>query len=174
MNNLIAQIFAVSLFLAQGSESLKVIDNIFTPVLPKAPLDEFLTNAWIIRPSVGPWSTIDMLKAVSQQIFIEAVSPDELVIRLKTVYIVEWKEATLEQYQSRRGLYTVDWFWLRVGSTCSRNTLPIMIADHNFTYPYFHQNLRYITVWNIIIYIHTKHHVISFVTEITQKLVTNL
>ena len=87
---------------------MKVIDNIFTSVLFKAPLDVFLTNVWVIRPDLGPWSTIDMLRAVSQEILIVDVGPNESVIRLKTVYILERKEATSEHCQSRGGPYTAN------------------------------------------------------------------
>ena len=131
----------------------------------------FFTNVWIIRPGLRPGSTIDMLRAVSQQIFIADVGPDKSVIRLKAVYIVEWKGTTLEHCQSMRGPDTVNTFLLCVGSACSRNTLPDMVADHCFKRPYFPQSLHYFTVSNIIICIHTKHNIISFVMEITQELV---
>ena len=95
VNNLISYIFFFSLFLAKVSQSLKVINDVFIAVPINTPLDEFLTNVWIIRPSLRLRSLIDMLRSVSQQILIADVIPCKSVIGLKTMYVVEKKEATL-------------------------------------------------------------------------------
>ena len=58
-------IFVVGL-LAKGSKGLKIVDDIFTSVLFKAPLDVFISSVWNIGPRMGPRTSIDMLRAVSE------------------------------------------------------------------------------------------------------------
>ena len=113
---------------------------------------------------------MDMLRAVSKFFFIANVSPNELVIQLKTVGFVEGKKATSEHGQTRRGPDAVNWFPLLVGSTCSRNTLATMITENCFKDTYFHQSLCDLTVSNIAVDIQTKNYGIPFVTKISQEL----
>ena len=83
---------------------------------------------------------------------------------------MERKEVTTEHSQSRRGLDTVDWFSLYIGSICSRNAFTVIITIHCFKYSYFYQGFCDFTVSDIIVSIHTKDNIIPLVTEITQEL----
>ena len=66
MYDLFTQIISVTGFLVEGGKCLKIIDNIFASGLFKAPLDVFLSSIWNIGPDIGPRTSIDMLRVVSE------------------------------------------------------------------------------------------------------------
>ena len=61
-----SHIVSIMGLLAKGGEGLKIVDDIFTSVLFKAPLDVFISSVWSIGPGMGPRTSIDMLRAVSE------------------------------------------------------------------------------------------------------------
>ena len=66
VNNLVTYIGAVSDFLTKGSKGLKIIDNIISFIRFLAPLDLHFSNVGIVGLHIRPWSTMDMLRAVSK------------------------------------------------------------------------------------------------------------
>ena len=66
MYDLVTHIISVMGLLAKGGKGLKIVDDIFASVLFKAPLDVFLSSIWNIGPDIGPRTSIDMLRAVSE------------------------------------------------------------------------------------------------------------
>ena len=86
------------------------------------------------------------------------------MVRLKAVGFVEGKKAISEHGQPRRGPSAVDYLLLFVGSACDRHTLTAVIADNYFEDTYFHQSHCDFTILDIIVCIHTKNYIISFIT----------
>ena len=80
VNDLVEHIIAVTSLLVKGGKSLKMVDDIFTSILFEALLDVLLSSVWITGPDIGPWSSIDILQTMSEQIFITNISPNELMI----------------------------------------------------------------------------------------------
>ena len=66
MYDLGTHIISVTGLLAKGGKGLKIVDVIFASVLFKALLDVFLSSIWNIEPGIGPRTSIDMLRAVSE------------------------------------------------------------------------------------------------------------
>ena len=78
--DLVPHIVSVTGFLAKGGGGLKIVDDIFAPILFKAPLNVLPSSVWNIGLDIGPRSTIDMLLVVFKQVFIVDISPNELMI----------------------------------------------------------------------------------------------
>ena len=64
--DLVPHIVSIMGLLAKGGEGLKIVDDIFAPILFKALLDVLLSSVWNVGLDIGPRSTIDMLWAVSK------------------------------------------------------------------------------------------------------------
>ena len=80
--------------LAKGGKGLEVVDDVFISVFLDATLDVFLADIWIVGPNLETGSAVDVLRTVTQHIFITYVRPNKLMVELETVDIVKGEETT--------------------------------------------------------------------------------
>ena len=74
---------------------MEVVDDVFGTVFLYATLDVFLTDIWIIGPDLGPRSTLDVLRTMSQHVLVTYIRPNESMVGLEAVDVVKGEETTV-------------------------------------------------------------------------------
>ena len=64
-NNLVSDFFPFSLLLAEVSQRLEIVNDVFLTIPVDAALNEFFTDIRVVRSSFGAWSSINMLRSVA-------------------------------------------------------------------------------------------------------------
>ena len=131
-------VFTVMGSLAKGGKGLEVIDDVFRSVFLDEMLDVFLADIWIVRPNLGTRSAVDVLRTVTQYVFVTYVRPNESMVGLEIVDVVKGEETTAQNSETGRGPNTIYRLSLLVGSACSWNTPTTVISYDGFVHFYFY------------------------------------
>ena len=92
------------------------------------------------------------------------------MIGLEAIYIMEEKETTTQNFETRRCPNTIYRLSLFVGSTCSWNALAAMITDDCFVHSNLHKCVCYFPVSNVVVGVHSENDIVAIVAEVSQKL----
>ena len=145
---------------------MEIVDDVFGSVFLDATLDVFLADIWIVGPNIGTRSAVDVLKTVTQHVFVTYVHSNESVVGLETVDVVKGEETTAQNRENGGGPNIIYTYRLSLffGSARSGNTLTTVIAYDIFVHSYLHQSFGHLSVSDVVVGIYSQNHVVAIIT----------
>ena len=142
---------------------MEIVDGVFGSVFLDATFDVFLADIWIIGPDLRARSAIDVLRTVTEHVLITYVRPNESMVGLENIDIMEGEKTTAQNGETGGDPNAIDRLPFRVGRARGRNVLTTMIAYDCFVHSYLHQSFGYFTIADIVVGIHSQDHVVYII-----------
>ena len=79
-DDLVFALLSFTLFFTKICKCLEIVDDALITILLETPLIKFPSNLGIVGSSLRSWSSVDMLRTMTEKIFVADVRPNKSMI----------------------------------------------------------------------------------------------